>query len=88
MIKIGQTGNLPRRLKSLQAASPDSLTVLAVIPEDEDYTYHYRFSQDCVHGEWFRPSRDLMAFIATISPNPFDGLTCEVSNARFAILPH
>ena len=66
-IKIGRTTNLGQRLLTLQAASGERLSLLAVI-ETEDHLsveagLHRRFANLRLHGEWFRPDVCLLAFI-------------------------
>ena len=67
MIKIGKTANLRKRFTTLQIGSPDKLTVLGVIPdEQEDAPYHVKFQTAWVRGEWFKPSTELLAFLETL----------------------
>jgi hypothetical protein len=67
LIKIGMTTNVKRRFRDLQASGPDRLAVLAVISGDyEDAPYHFKFRDSWDHGEWFRPTPDLLAFIAAV----------------------
>jgi hypothetical protein len=80
LVKIGQTTNLTKRLRALQAHSPDQLYVLATIPDEKaDAPYHLRFRESWAgHGEWFNPSPELMAFIKTLTPSALTA--CTVSN--------
>src|SRR5258708_3236572 len=74
-IKIGRAQSVECRLHNLQISSPDQLMVVAVIEsEDEDRIYHRQFSQDCVRGEWFRPSNALLNFIGNIPKTNYVGL--------------
>jgi hypothetical protein len=65
-IKIGVTGNLPQRLRSLEAGCPLPLRVLLVVRAGRvtEQAMHQRFHADRLHHEWFRPSSDLLAYIA------------------------
>jgi hypothetical protein len=74
-IKIGVSRKPKRRIESLRTASPVELRLIAVIVggEKEEQALHRRFSEDRTHGEWFRPSSDLLAFIAAL-PTTFAGL--------------
>ena len=60
-IKIGVTGDVPKRLSDLQVGNPEELTVLAAIKVlGEDHAYwiernlHKFFKEDHIRGEWFR----------------------------------
>lgn len=69
LIKIGIARDLNNRLKGLQTGSPDKLTLLGVImpktrtPLQLEDQLHARFADDRSHGEWFRPSAALLAYI-------------------------
>lgn len=70
-IKIGMTSALGARLASLQAASPLTLVVLAIIPSAPSGQTGYReidlhelFAGHRLHGEWFVPAPELLDFIA------------------------
>ncbi len=58
-IKIGFTSDLGRRMSELGAE------VVATVPGSIalEYAIHDLFREDRIHGEWFRPSRALLAFI-------------------------
>jgi hypothetical protein len=82
-IKIGKADDVMTRLRMMQCGSPDRLTVLKVVTERvsdvvhlSERLYHLQFALDRIHGEWFKPSADLMAFIDSIPSSKFDGLTC------------
>jgi Meiotically Up-regulated Gene 113 (MUG113) protein len=81
LVKIGKTVNIVQRLNVLRGAGPDQLTVLAVIPnENDDHKYHERFADAWSHGEWFHPSPDLLAFIGRIPESEYTGLCIRVTN--------
>lgn len=66
LVKIGITsGNVYSRLATIQANSPDTLKLLKAVKGDSKYEseLHKRFASVRSHGEWFYPSRGLMAFI-------------------------
>jgi hypothetical protein len=65
-IKIGKTGGDPmRRLSDLQTGSPVPLRLIGIIETREiassERAFHRAFESDRLHGEWFRPSRELVA---------------------------
>jgi len=72
LIKIGSSADIEGRLRQLQAASPQPLRVVGVIPNagfKGEQEIHARFASERQHGEWFRPSDALQAFIARL-PRP------------------
>lgn len=78
-IKIGYTSSrVADRVAALQTGNPCRLEIVAVAPgsmEDESRA-HAMFAQCRLHGEWFAPGPELMAFIDGIrfavppSPSP------------------
>jgi hypothetical protein len=68
-IKIGVAFNLYSRLKSLQAAHPRPVKLLAEtrggIPVER--AYHERFAAHRVQGEWFEPQPDILAEIERLN---------------------
>ncbi len=71
LIKIGKCTDLKKRLSALQTGSPVILKVLAVLRyELKDIPFHDKFASARQHGEWFRPTSDLMQFIASIRDTP------------------
>jgi hypothetical protein len=65
LIKIGYATNVRARLSGLQTGSAAKLELLCTVdpvlfPEK---ALHQRFREDRAHGEWFRPSRRLRAFL-------------------------
>ena len=62
-IKIGSTKNLAVRLRSLATMSPVPLTLLGIVPANVEETCHVRFGAFRLHGEWFAPAPELIAFI-------------------------
>jgi T5orf172 domain len=56
-VKIGRSGNIQVRLRTLQTGSPYSLKLMGWIESDNDkqleLTLHERFSDQRIHLEWF-----------------------------------
>ncbi len=69
LVKIGYTNNVARRLKHFQLGSGDSLRVLAssIGTAMEETAFHRVFAEDSEHGEWFRPSPDLLKTCGNIN---------------------
>ena len=55
-VKIGVTDDVLDRMKALETASPLPLTLLAVMPGDQEteYDLHRAFAALRISGEWFR----------------------------------
>lgn len=87
LIKIGKADDVLVRLRMLQCGSPDKLMVLKVEADASERVYHLQFAVDRIHGEWFRPSVDLMEFIGNIPPSKFDGLTYVTQFAPEPAIP-
>ncbi len=69
LIKIGRcTGPAIERLKQLQMASPDRLTLLGEIKANIEKSLHAHFSTYRRHGEWFEPSDEIKKFISSLPP--------------------
>jgi hypothetical protein len=86
LIKIGSATNVKKRLRTLQACSPDILTLLAIIPDaPDDAPYHFQFRDDWAgHGEWFRASTKLKTFIQTL-PLVAAETRCAIRNNNLKI---
>jgi hypothetical protein len=67
-IKIGFTTNLERRLSALQTSCPAPLTIQATIPGTrlEEKRLHKRFAHLKLSGEWFRLSKTIINYIASV----------------------
>lgn len=66
-IKIGYAANVATRLNALANSSPVVLRVIAVIDgggRAEEAELHRRFAAARLHGEWFRPVPELLAYVA------------------------
>lgn len=62
-IKIGQSDAPARRLRELQTNVPWALHLLLVIPHGNAHEFYHHFSAARMKGEWFYPTRELLAFI-------------------------
>lgn len=69
LIKIGFTSSPDTRVLRLRATSPVPLTLLATVHGDREneQAIHARFAADRAHGEWFRSTPGLLAYIDEIS---------------------
>lgn len=68
-IKIGFTsGDVSKRLSSLQTSHPYQLELLTTIPGGTDFerSLHQQFEQHRLKGEWFKPHPDLVSYISSI----------------------
>ena len=72
LIKIGFSKSPLARLRLFQAGSGDRITLLASEPGAglREGVLHRRFKKSRAHGEWFRPSKDLIAYISTLEACP------------------
>ena len=70
-IKIGFAADPAMRLAALQTAHYEALRLLLALDGDPPHEnlLHKKFSFLRLRGEWYRPARELLAFIA--SPEPF-----------------
>lgn len=68
LVKIGSAVDPIDRLRTLQTGSPDRLTLVTTIAggEKAERALHKQFSGSRVHGEWFSPTPDLLAFIESV----------------------
>lgn len=64
-IKIGSTSHVGSRLKQLQTSSRQRLSVMGshLGSTADEKALHARFADDHARGEWFYPSRELLAYI-------------------------
>jgi hypothetical protein len=69
LIKIGIATELERRLRDIQAMSPDTLALVRCINGDVllERALHESFAVERRHGEWFDSSLRLIAFIDDIA---------------------
>lgn len=68
LIKIGYSTDLPARLASLGHANAGGVSLLASAPGGNvaESRIHAMFREDRVRGEWFRPSANLLEFVAKV----------------------
>lgn len=68
-IKIGVSGQVEERMRSLQRATPRPLRLLATIPGShrDERDLHKRFAELRIHGEWFKAEAPLLEFIQKAS---------------------
>lgn len=85
-VKIGVSKHPQSRLSSLMSWSPFRLRLLATAPGDEvsEGQLHHRFAKDRLHGEWFRPSPDLMALVEeTAQTGRIEGLLTDDAGVKW-----
>lgn len=67
LIKIGTANFAAERFRVLKTASPDKLELLGVVLcrnyGSLEGELHMRFAEHRSHGEWYRPSSDLIEYI-------------------------
>lgn len=86
LIKIGQSGDPERRLRSLQTGSWQKLSILGTVPggRSEERAWHDRFHFARVPGgEWFRPHPkliDAMREVGVVASRRRVGHTVEVES--------
>jgi hypothetical protein len=73
LIKVGTTGNLKKRLRSLYGAKGHIYKTLALMQGsyNTEHTVHQRFKEHLVAGrEWFRPHQEIYDFIEEYAFDP------------------
>jgi hypothetical protein len=67
-IKIGSATNLRKRLRAIQSMSPAPLRVLVTMvgASVDEFAIHRHFDAHRLHGEWFEPHADILAFIERV----------------------
>lgn len=73
-VKIGFSGSLGQRIKTIQTACPRPTEILCIIPGNygtERY-FHAHFAAHKLQGEWFRLDGQLAAFLANAT-TPTEG---------------
>lgn len=65
LIKIGWSVDCESRLRILRIGSPVELRIAAIVPgtRKRERQLHEQFNHLRVHGEWFRPSPELLDVI-------------------------
>lgn len=70
LIKIGRASDLKTRFRGLVTMSPEPLTLAAICPGAEhERGLHHRFAGDRAHGEWFKATPRLLAYVETARNN-------------------
>jgi len=96
-IKIGYAAHFGDRFRKLQAGSPIPLEAMRVVDgtAQTELALHRKFAAHRLHGEWFAPCADLLAFIAepaeieltgNLAENTHAGLIRSIGIAEFAAL--
>lgn len=67
-IKIGSTANLKRRLRELQTANHEKLTVLHYTSGGNalEYFLHKKFEKHNIRRDWFQPANELLDLIVEL----------------------
>lgn len=67
-IKIGRSTQPRARMRDLQAANGSELTLMVAVPFDQlpEWEAHQKFKHLRLHGEWFRPTKELLNFIEAL----------------------
>lgn len=75
VVKIGTTKDIFKRFKTIQSASPVRLNISGIMVGDRsiEEALHRRFAGLRQHGEWFRKTRKLLAYIKKHSDPVLDG---------------
>lgn len=68
-IKIGISGNPEKRISDLQRPMTDRLELLGSMPGtfEEERALHRRFADAGLGGEWFRPTKEVMEWVASMA---------------------
>lgn len=68
-IKIGSAKSPPERLRGLQCGSPTKLRIVTAAPHHEvgEMELHEEFKRTRLHGEWFKQSPRLRAYIEKVA---------------------
>ncbi len=72
-VHIGQTSDVKRRHKELQASSPCELEVIKAIAggSAKEATIHEQFSEERLWAKWFEASERLREFIRDLPAEPW-----------------
>lgn len=71
-IKIGRATDLQSRIDGIQTGNHEKLTLLVAVTGQRmsETDIHALFDHLRIHGEWFRPEADLLAFIEEVKARP------------------
>jgi hypothetical protein len=74
LVKIGKADCVRSRFRVLRTTSPDTLMLLGCIVSDDgtalERDLHRQFAAHRSHGEWFKPSDELLAYISAHASTP------------------
>jgi hypothetical protein len=67
LVKIGYSGNIPKRLVHIQSFCPLPVTLLGWMRggPNHELALHKKFAESRSHGEWFHLTPDIAEYIAT-----------------------
>lgn len=87
-IKIGCTKRIPQRFVALKSTVKHPIVVLKLISGEYklEHSLHKRFAQYRSSGEWFRPSKELMDFIAGLEHSEYKGVVNKGDYVTYDIL--
>jgi hypothetical protein len=78
-IKIGRTvRDIQKRLNEMQSSDPLVCLKITKGDKDDERLLHDRFKHAWSHGEWFKPTPDLLNFIDRLHETPHSGTTQSV----------
>lgn len=72
-VKIGTSRSHLARIKDLQRLCPLPLQLIKLLPGhvETERVYHWYFSQNRIHGEWFRANPEMLKWITDLDDNGF-----------------
>ncbi len=84
VVKIGWSADLRRRLGNLTSSNHQALRVLAIVPggAELEALFHERFSEDRIHGEWFRLSPSIRALVESINAGHYQAPAGYMHDAK------
>ena len=80
-IKIGfSNGNIKNRLSDLQVGNRRKLKLLGVMNGDkeDERALHKQFKKDCVSGEWYKKTPDILELIDNCEYGPNDNVPAKI----------
>jgi hypothetical protein len=84
-IKIGYTANLSNRLSTLKTNNVEEMSLLQVLNGNKDFEkkFHKLFEKERIRGEWFYPSKRLLAVLAAIGSAKEQNKNLETEMEKF-----
>jgi hypothetical protein len=90
-IKIGiaDTIKIETRLKTIAAHSSDPVVCLKTMPGTtaDEQELHRRFRDAWSHGEWYKPTDDLLEYIASLPCTEYTGHRPTIHNFQYGPKP-